>query len=273
MTEQGLGCYVYCVTAREESPPLEGVPGVDPAFEVEVLEHGPLSAVMSRVPLDEFGAEPLKRNLEDLAWLERAARGHQSVLDGALASDAVVPLRLCTIFADDGQVRDMLEREGEVLLEALERVRGHAEWSVKLLADAHAIEAAARERGLPPAMSSEATGGEEPPGRAYLTRKKLDRALRDEVRAISQSAAEETHSRLKQQATAATLLPAQNPEVSGRKGDMVLNGAYLVERDRAVEFASVAQELADRHREQGLVLEWTGPWAPYNFTKAVDVQR
>jgi hypothetical protein len=269
MADPGLGCYVYCVTAASESPDLDGVQGIDPGFDVEVLENGPLSAVVSRVPLDEFGADPLKRNLEDLAWLERVARGHQSVLDHALASDAVVPLRLCTIFADERQVRIMLEREQEAMLDALERVRGHTEWSVKLLADAEAIEAAARERSGGHAVAGSGPE-EESPGRAYLSRKKFDRALREEAHAISTRAAEETHRRMKEQAAAATLLPAQNPEVSGRSGQMVLNGAYLVERDRAEEFTSVAQELADRYRRHGLELEWTGPWAPYNFIKAVD---
>jgi hypothetical protein len=46
---------------------------------------------------------------------------------------------------------------------------------------------------------------------------------------------------------------------------MVLNGAYLVDRAQAPVFAALAEESAERHRDQGLALELSGPWAPYNF--------
>jgi hypothetical protein len=46
---------------------------------------------------------------------------------------------------------------------------------------------------------------------------------------------------------------------------MVLNGAYLVERSSAPKFAALAKELDARHRDIGVTLELTGPFAPYNF--------
>jgi hypothetical protein len=180
-----------------------------------------------------------------------------------LAADAVVPLRLCTIFADEDAVRDGLRRERERLLAALRRVRGRMEWSVKLLADPQALQAAAHERGS-------ALAGADPPGsgRAYFARKKLEQAARDDVRAMIEWAAEETHARLREYAAGATTLPPQDRQLSGRSGEMVLNGAYLVERSSAPEFAALAKELEARHRGIGLALELSGPFAPYNFVPA-----
>ncbi|HWE15440.1 MAG TPA: GvpL/GvpF family gas vesicle protein, partial [Solirubrobacteraceae bacterium] len=80
MTETALACYVYCIAPADDVPLLEGLAGVDPAFEVERLTQGELTAVFSRVRTEEFGSEPLKRNLEDLVWLERTARTHERVL-------------------------------------------------------------------------------------------------------------------------------------------------------------------------------------------------
>ena len=268
MMSEPLARYVYCVTAAgAAAAALEGVAGVDPRVGVEALDHAGLSAVVSFVSPDEFGAEALKRNLEDLGWLERAARAHQAVLDRALAADAVVPLRLCTIFADDAQVREMLERERGVFLDALERVRGRAEWSVKVLADPGAVEEAARERSPELAALSADAGGESP-GRAYLARKKLDRLLQDEARTMAETAAAEIDARLRDQAVAATLLPPQHPDLAERPGDMLLNGAYLIERRHEAAFTALAGELGRRHRELGLDLEVSGPWAPYNFVAA-----
>src|SRR5919206_400798 len=135
-----------------------------------------LIVALSPVSLDEFGAEPLKRNLEDMGWLERTARAHQAVLDRVLSSAAIVPMRLFTIFSDDAHVREMLEREEEVLLTTLERLRDHSEWSVKVLADRARVQAAARGRS---GASATSEPGAEGAGRAYLARKKAERGLRE----------------------------------------------------------------------------------------------
>jgi Gas vesicle synthesis protein GvpL/GvpF len=265
MTKAGLAHYVYCVVPAGSSPRLEGLAGVDPSFEVGRLSRGRLSAIVSQVRLGEFGAEALSRNLDDLEWLARTARAHNAVLTSALSGKAVVPLRLCTIFADEHGVRRMLEREQAPLLAALSQLRGRAEWSVKVMADAGGVNAAATERGfgLDPA---EAEG----PGRAYFARKKLERWARVRARASAEHAVEEIDARLRAHAAAATRLPPQDRRLSGRSGEMVLNGAYLVERSRATMFTSLAEELGARNREIGLALELTGPFAPYNFVPAME---
>jgi hypothetical protein len=271
MTEPTPGCYVYCVVRAGDHPSLDELDGVDPTFPVEVATQGNLSAVVSKVRLEEFSAEALKRNLEDLGWVERTARAHDAVLARALAADALVPFRLCTIFTDEAHVREMLDRERDSLLGELERVHGQAEWSVKLLADPRRVEAAARERS--PALAATTADSEgEGAGRAFLERKKLDQTLRDDARAMAEAAAEDAHARLRGEAAAATLLPPQHPELSRRSGRMLLNGAYLVHRSKAAEFARVASELGERHREIGLDLELSGPWAPYNFVAASEAR-
>jgi Gas vesicle synthesis protein GvpL/GvpF len=263
-----LGWYVYCVVRPGQRLAFEGVPGVDPAHAVEELVHGDLSAAVSRVRLEEFGSEALKRNLEDLAWLERTARAHDGVLARALAAEAVVPLRLCTIFADGERVREMLHQERAFLLDALRRLSGRDEWGVKLLADRQVIEDAVREGAAVPAgVGSRAASGGAPDGagRAFFARKKLEQVVRDEAWAIAEAAAEETHGELSRQAVAAVLLPPQDPRLSRRAGEMVLNGAYLVDRLGRTTFASALDELRGRDLAPGLAFELSGPFAPYNF--------
>jgi hypothetical protein len=266
MTEPARGCYAYCVVPAGEALALDGLSGVEPGSRVGILTHGELSAVVSGVRLEEFGAEALKRNLEDLGWLERTARAHDAVLARALTAEAVVPLRLCTIFGDEDRVREMLDSERELLLDALARLRGRSEWSVKVLADPQAMEAKPRERT--PGIAGVGTGDTESRGRAFFARKKLARAANDEARAAIEAAAEDIHARLGERAVAAAVLRPQHPDVSGRTGRMVLNGAYLVNRVQAPVFAALAEESAERYRGQGLALELSGPWAPYNFVTA-----
>jgi hypothetical protein len=273
MTEPALGCYVYCIVPAGSYPALEEAKGVDPDFGLTMVTQRDLSAVASPVRLEQFGADALRRNLEQLPWVERTARAHDSVLARALTADAVIPLRLCTIFTDEAHVREMLERERDLLTSELDRLRGHAEWSVKLLAERAKLEAAARER-IPALAGAGAGAGEEAaPGRAFFERKKVDRTVSDEARAIAGAAADEVHTRLREVAAAATLLRPRHPDLSRRPGQMVLNAAYLVHGSHAGEFSAVAEELGRRHRGTGLELDFTGPWAPYNFVTPPEGQR
>lgn len=269
MSDAARGCYVYCVIPSGERPPLAGLPGVGPAGgPVRLLAADGLSGVVSSVPLDEFGAQELERRFEDMAWLERTARAHQAVLDAVLAVEAMVPLRLCTIFRDEEHARQMLEREHDVLAGALSRVRGRVEWSVKVLADPQAMETAVRERSVQQAGPGASDEGS---GRAYLARKRFARRASEDVRALAESAADEVHSALSELAAATTVLPPQDPRLSGRRGAMLLNGAYLVERARADEFRAAVDQQVARRRPLGLEVELSGPWAPYNFASPAEV--
>ena len=65
--------WVYALAEREETalPGLTGVAGGP----VRLIDADGLTAVVSNVSLAEFGEEALRRNLENLAWLEAVARG------------------------------------------------------------------------------------------------------------------------------------------------------------------------------------------------------
>jgi hypothetical protein len=245
--------YVYGVLA--DAPQLGDVPGVDPRHAVRAVRHGDLTALVSDVSLAEFGAEPLKRNLNDADWLERTARAHQRVLDRALAAATIVPMRLCTVCHDDAGVRTLLERDHDVLAAALERLSGREEWGVKLVADPRALRAAARQ---------EPTGAPGS-GRDYVDRVRRDRTSRDESRRLAREAARSVHLALGELAVATRILRKPPRELSGSAGEPVLNGAYLVDRERAAEFRARAAELGERQRDRGLHLEVTGPWPPYSF--------
>ena len=73
------------------------------------------------------------------------------------------------------------------------------------------------------------------------------------------------HARLEDCAEDSVLNPPQNRELSGYEGEMLLNGAYLVESSRTEELRDVLTRLEERHSAFGARLELTGPWPPYNF--------
>jgi gas vesicle protein GvpL/GvpF len=256
-----LACYAYGVVFPRTEIPAD-LAGVDPRHEVFLVEEKGLAALVSRVSLAEFGEEPLHDNLNDVGWLEEKARAHEHVLDVALRRGAVVPLRLCTIYAGEAQVREMLARERAVMVDALGRLSGKAEWGVKAIAEPGAIERAAAQRS-----DDGPTGEETSRGAAYMDRKRREARARVEEEEIAEEWASAIHARLAGAASEALLNPLQNPDVSGHEGDMLLNGVYLIEDSAVSELSALVELLADEYRALGVAVELTGPWPPYNFVK------
>jgi hypothetical protein len=223
---------------------------------VQAVTDGELTLVVSQVPREQFDAESLRANLNDLDWLERVAREHEAVLDEVLADTSVVPLRLCTIFDDAGGARRMLDRERDTLTRALAHLDGRQEWGVKLLVDGDRLAATA-------APAGDQAHGEG--GAAYLARRRDERHAREVARTLAVQIVDDVDTSLRAHAVDAVRLRPQNRELSGYTGDMLLNGAYLVDDGEVDALHVTAGALQDRYDDYGAELVVTGPWPPYNF--------
>ncbi|MEU0785599.1 GvpL/GvpF family gas vesicle protein [Streptomyces sp. NPDC006173] len=218
--------YVYAICRAFPaalSAELTGVAGVPP----KLLRHGDLVAVVGSVPEEEFAAEPLRRRLEDVAWLEATARAHQGVIDALTGVTSPLPLRLATVLRDESGVRVMMEERREEFLATLDRLDGRVEWDVKVYAD-----------------TAGASGytGERADGLAHRL-----------------------HDTLAGRATETRLHAPQSAAPSDLAYSQVLNAAYLVPRAESEQF--VERVNRGVREQPGLRVELTGPWAAYSFTE------
>jgi hypothetical protein len=246
MSDQGR--YLFAVTEGLEPGDLEGQEGLA-GQPLRLVTHGRLQAVVCDVPLDEFGEEPVRRHLEDLGWLEKVARTHDSVVRAVGARATVAPMRLVTLCLDDDSVVDRLRQWQAPLEAALDRVRGCREWSVKVFATVR-DEAAAAEG---PAAS----------GRAYLERKRAEAERRHVSARELDDMAEAVYVALAGRARAGRRLMAQDPQLTGRGEPMILNGAFLVSIEDEQAFLDAVDDVSARYADAEL--ELAGPWAPYSF--------
>ncbi|WP_433240949.1 GvpL/GvpF family gas vesicle protein [Streptosporangium sp. CA-135522] len=248
------GTYVYAIAREEDCPRPEGLTGVAGA-PVRTVRRAGLVAYVSTVPLERFGEEPLRRSLEDLEWVEETARAHHRVVETVAEAAATAPVRLVTVYSDEEQVGDLLQRRYDDFTALLSQVAGRREWGVKAYAErtspATGVEDAAED-----------ATAEDSPGTAYLRRRRASLHDRQDAWRDAVAEAEHIHSRLAAIAVADRLHRPQDPSLSGRDEWMVLNGAYLVDVERGEEFAAALDAL----RGRGIDLELTGPWAPYSFT-------
>jgi hypothetical protein len=253
MGDDTSGVWLHVVGRDLDAERLNGITGVG-GRPVHTIESDGLVAVVSPVDLDEFGEEALRRNLEDMAWLEATARAHHHVVAAAGALGPIIPARLATVYHDEPRVAAVLAERRDDFHAALDRVTGRTEFGVK----AFAVPGAAMAAAVPPE-----DGGAGGAGTAYLRRRRAQLKASEAGEQAALGSAEAVHAALAAVAEAAGRHAPQDRKLSGEAGSMVLNGAYLVDARRADAFANAVTEQADRH--PSIRLQLTGPWPPYSF--------
>jgi hypothetical protein len=161
---------------------------------------------------------------------------HQKVIEAVMANGTVLPLRFGNPLQSESQLVDAIATRHEELVRAIERVRGHVEIGLRVIAPDLDQPSQARLPGPPS-------------GRAYL----LERAAKHR---LAERAKREIHVPLTEMATAHVLASRVNPPT-------IVAASYLVSDDSIESFRGRAQQLATGVEEaQSFV---TGPWPPYSF--------
>ena len=246
--------WIYAI-ADEAAPVFTGGPIGVGGGAARPLSAAGLMAIVGSVAQSEFGEAALRRNLEDLDWLERTARAHHEVIETVAKERPVVPMRLATVYSSDEAAAAMLRKRADDLRQALTRITGRSEWGVK----GHVTEPDDGAAGRQPETGDSASG----PGAAYLRRRRAQLAARQDARQEAVVGAQAVHAELSRLSASARVYPPQSPEIAGSAGVMILNAAYLVADEWAEEFGAAVTELAARHRALQLTL--TGPWPAYSF--------
>lgn len=239
--------YVYCVIRCDEDPEFTSLGMGERGDAVYTVHQGDLAAVVSDSPSDAYEAR--RRNM----------MAHTAVLEEVMAKYTILPLRFSTVAPSAELVRTQLlgERRGE-LLALFEEVGGRVELGLKAFWHEDTLF-----QGLV---------DENPP----------IRALRD---SLADRSAEETHAermklgelvevamKQRRQRDAGLIMDrleplAYNVEVNENYGErMVLNAAFLVDKDAEPVFDDAVQEL-DAELGQRLMFKYVGSAPPYNFVK------
>ena len=264
---EAVAFYVYCVGERASLAPLLADERLPPAIEdtsaLEVVESNELAAVVSAVPLSDYGEGVLAERIGDPGWTAVRVMRHERAVEFFSRRAGIVPLRFGTIYLTRERVVSMMdERRGE-LSRIIERLRGREEWGVNLYADrARLREAVVTLSPRLRELAGQAANAS--PGQGYLLRKKIEAARADEVRVETRRVAREVEETLAAASEGAARLRVHKDE-SGEHGEVAAKLAFLVERERFDAFRSAAERLAEKYDAPGFRLELTGPWPAYNF--------
>lgn len=264
--EKARAFYLYCIGESEQLAPLidKALPGaIESDARVEMVTASELGAILSAVPIADYGEGALEQRLGDPSWAAVRVMRHQQLVEHFARHASIIPLRFGTIYSRRDRVEQMLVENGAELLSIIKRLRGKEEWGVNVyVTRATLMEVlttiSPRLRELDEQAAAAA------PGQAYLLRKKIETLKADEARVEIKRATSGIERELATFSDGASRLRVTKDE-SAEQGEVAAKLAFLVSRARFDEFRAAAETMAEKYAASGFKLEMTGPWPAYNF--------
>lgn len=239
------GIYVYSVI-ETDAPRTFGRIGIGGrGDEVYTIHHRDLAAVVSQTPLMVY--DPTREN----------ALAHERVNEVIIEQSMTpVPMSFGTVFRSENDVVEFLADTYDALHDVLQKMAGKLEYGLKVTWDRDKVLAEIEReneeiRRLKAEIESNRLTS------TYFARMQLGRLVEQALADKSLGYVRDIYEHLR--AAAVALRPNK---VIGDK--MILNGAFLVERDKTQVFDERLQEIARRY-DGVLNFRQSGPWAPYNF--------
>jgi len=257
-----LGVYLYCFTRRGAVREIKAA-GVDEHGPVTTLETDAAAAVFSTVSLSEFAGDDAPSKTQDLQWIIPRACRHERVIEEVMRTAPVFPVRFGTVFSSDRVLKKFLAEKSAEVARILDWLSDKEEWAVKGFVDL--------DRAKQWLMASDPVLAEhrrrlpDAPGARYFQQKRLDAKTEEAVRLWRRGVVSQVQALLAPHAVDTCPLRPQPRNLTGRDAEMIFNAAYLLLRSDIDTFRERVAEAGAAYAEQGLTLEVSGPWPPYNF--------
>jgi hypothetical protein len=241
--EQGL--YVYCIIEIEsDAPQIFGEIGMGNRGACYTINHRDLAAVVSDTPLVVY--DPTRENVLN----------HEHVNEVVMEVFTVLPMSFGTVFRTRDDIIELLKSTYDALKDVLQKMKGKIEFGLKVNWDKSQvlaeIERESEEiRKLKEEIENSRTTS------TYFARMQLGRLVDVALTERADAYIAEIYAALRDCAIA-----SRSNKPIGE--NMIMNAAFLVERERSDAFDRAVNEIAKRF-EGKLHFKYTGPWPPYNF--------
>jgi hypothetical protein len=257
MVENRQLVYLYCVADKESK--INGL-----GNNLYSICHNGLYAVASRVEQLEFGEEGLKKNMADFEWVKTRASLHEKIIERVMSSTNVIPFKFATLFNTDNSLKAMLEQYGQEFKAILRKLANKQEWGLKIYCNPEKLKASFSNDDSE-VLKIENEIKSSSVGRSYFLKKKKDELIEKTLNEEINGCGQESFELLKELSFEARINRLLPKEVTEREDEMVLNSAFLVDRDEVGDFQNMVDTLKMHYEGKGFLLDCTGPWPPYNF--------
>lgn len=238
------GKYIYCVI-KEHQPKTFGLLGIgDRGDQLYTICSDGVAAVVSNALVKKYAVS------------RDNTLAHEKAIEEVMKEYTVLPVRFCTIAANEDEVRKILEYEKDKIMPLFNKVEGKRELGLMAFFKEEAIYAEVLEKyqdikrlkmeieGLPPLKTY---------GQRMEIGKMVETALREENEAYKGLILE-------------SLIPlAEEVKENNCYGEiMLLNAAFLVKKEQEAEFDAKVNELDDKYG-RFIRFKYSGNHPPFNF--------
>lgn len=238
------GIYIFCgiQTNQEEQFGTVEMEGVK--RETFTIRYKDAAMVAAEVPMKIY--HPNKANI----------MMHQEVISSVMnQSDTVVPISFGNVFNSREDVHALLENIYPQLEKLFPQIKGKIEVGLKVVGKKEWLEENINQRD--DVMKQKKVVQSKSEAAGYFDRIQLGEMAKNFFQSLQADIQSEIHEPLNQLAVANQL-----NEPIGEK--MLLNAAYLIDRDQEAAFDEKVNELHDSWQDK-VDFKYTGPWPAYNF--------
>lgn len=252
--------YLYCITNR--TPKLKEVENL--VSRLYFIYYYGIYAVVGKVSEDEFNEENLKRRLTDLEWVKTKTGIHEKVIEGIMKNACVLPFKFAVLFNTEDNLKAMLEEHIREFKDGLKYLEGKEEWGVKIYCETERLESFLIKND-DEALKIDREINSSSPGKAFLLKKKKDELLIILINKKINEYGQTSFDKLREQSIRTRINKLLPKEVTERKDDMILNSAFLIEKNKVNDFMGILDMLRVQYEDGRVFFDCTGPWPAYNF--------
>jgi Gas vesicle synthesis protein GvpL/GvpF len=236
------GKYVYCIIHTNE-PCRFGPIGIgsEPA-EVHTVNYKDIAAVVSDTPLEVY--DPTRENV----------LAHERVNEVVMRDFTVIPMSFSTVFKTSEDIVELLRSAYDAFRDVLVKMQDKLEFGLKVLWEPETIIREIEKDDENLRLLRQEISHQK--GSTYFARMQYGRL----VDSLLQEKSEKLVSEIIDLLSSVCVASRTNKPIGDK---MILNGAFLVARDRESDFDAKVKEIDARY--ENLIFKYTGPWPPYNF--------
>ena len=238
------GRYLYGILPSRDRLDFGAIGIGDAGEPVYTLNYRDLAAVVSNTPVYRF--EPSREN----------ALAHEHVIETAMTNHTVIPMSFGAVFRADNDIREVLKSVYSSLKDVLDQMARKLEFGLKVNWDRDRIIEDLKQEDI-----------EIRKFHREILRKHIESTFVARMqlgRMIDRALGERSVGYVREiyEALGEVCVVSRDNQPIGDK--MIMNAAFLVERDRQPEFDQAVNKIAKKCGER-LKFRYTGPWPPYNF--------
>ena len=266
------GIYIYCIIAANNSNPVTdqgSVNGTNPIEDQDspkgtetfgLLGIGNRNDELYTIAYEDIAAVVSNSPIISYSISRDNMLAHERAIEEVMKEYTVLPVRFCTIAKNEKKVENILEKEYDKFKELLTKVEGKKELGLKAVFNADAVYNDIVEKYEDIKNLKRKLKGL-PPDKTYFERVEVGRMVENALEKEKEFYKEDILNCLSPLAIEA--------KVNNNYGErMIINVAFLVEKDRESEFDQKVQELDAKYADL-IKFKYVGTLPPFNFVNLI----